>query len=164
MILVYTKLYIRNKVIAEVKVTQIKILEIFHFFLEIERSRLVGELILGLSLKSTVFLLFYWVSIIELFTFAEFKYFLSLFLRAINSFTKALLLYIILVIFSICLFFTSSLNTFLFSQSSNLITFLFGVVMLNFFVGEPCKDPAILTTLWFFCYYFLGVSIFDFSF
>lgn len=59
------------------------------------------------------------------------------FFLAINSFTKALLLSMILVIFSICLFLTSSLKTFLFYASSNRwVVFLAVWVMLNFLFGE----------------------------
>lgn len=56
---------------------------------------------------------------------------------AISSLTKALLLSIIFVIFSICLFFTSSLKIFLFYTSSGRrLCFLAVWEMLNFLLGD----------------------------
>jgi hypothetical protein len=46
-----------------------------------DRIRLEGELILGLSLTSWIRLAFYWVSKIEVVTLLVLKNFLSLFLR-----------------------------------------------------------------------------------
>lgn len=141
-----------------------------HFFLEIDLRRFEGEANLGLSLgyiffETVVFSIPYESyndELCELLCrfpiFDPCRSFLSLFFLAINSFTKALLLSIIFVIFSICLFLTSSLKDFLFYPSSCFMNFLFAV-MLNFLLGEPWIDGF---TLIFDAFdsligYFLGV-------